>query len=135
MKNFKNLFIFLLSVFSINLLISCDDKDKKNEENLNGSGESYKVLFKAEVAPKGKIRTVVYGVDSAISTQSSIEEQSWNKELVTKKGDRVVTFSVGALGEDKDSTLKVEIWVDGKLKKESHSKGEILSATASLSLD
>jgi hypothetical protein len=58
---------------------------------------------------------------------SSISGTSWqSEEYSVKKSEGAVAIQVGATGVDTNSTLDVEIFVDGKSVKKGNSKGEML---------
>jgi hypothetical protein len=74
----------------------------------------------------------VYGYDSEITTATSLSGTTWTSpEITVPAGAVIANAGIDATGGDASATLKVQIYVDGSLKKEGTSSGEILSAHAS----
>lgn len=78
----------------------------------------------------------VYGYDATLTTVSGINSQSWTSpELTVPSGANVASIIANAAGANASSTLKVQVYVDGVLKKEGTSTGTALSATAQYNLE
>ncbi len=74
----------------------------------------------------------VYGIDGNPTTATSLSGTTWSSpEVTSEAGAYNANVVVNAIGVDATSTLKVQIWVDGELKKEGTSSGQYLSASAS----
>lgn len=105
------------------LAMSCS-KDKNND-----SSATHKVLFKAEASAGGKINTASYGVDGDPHTDINLNATTWSSaELTAPAGAYNANIIVNGEGTSSASTLKVQIYVDGDLKKEQTSNpGQALS--------
>nr|WP_068889181.1 hypothetical protein [Pedobacter panaciterrae] len=127
MKRFTK-FLSLALVLGLTLLISCSkDKDKDNTP----SG-SHKVVFKAIGSTGVVINTALY-VDGSGKTEqfTSLSGQTWTSTEYTIPASSIaVNFGAQALGPDANSTLTVEIWVDGTKKADGKGTGKILSPSA-----
>ena len=109
---------------------SCSDDDDDNPAN--GAGETHKVVFKAIASSGSNIDVAVYGIDGNPTTASSLSGTTWSSpEVTAEKGAYTANVAVNAIGTGASSTLKVQIWVDGELKKEGTSSGQYLSASTS----
>lgn len=92
---------------------------------------SHKVVFKAEASAGSLINMVVYGHDVTLTTVSAIKKQSWTSpEMDVPASANVASIIANAAGASASATLKVQVYVDGVLKKEGTSTGTALSATA-----
>lgn len=127
----KGTFVMLLATVLMGFVTSCS-KDDDDTPNVNGAGKSHKVVFKAIASAGTDIDAAVYGVDSNATTASSLSGTTWSSpEVTSEKGAYNANVVVNAVGTNASSTLKVQIWVDGELKKEGTSSGQYLSASAS----
>ncbi|UAY55528.1 hypothetical protein [Arachidicoccus terrestris] len=123
-KNRLRLWVILF-VIGTSLISSC------SKEKDTPPSKSHKIIFKATVSDGSTISNTVYGVDTDITTQSSLSGESWaSDEIIAPAGSINANVSIQALGQDADATLTVQIYVDGELKKEGKSMGEILVAQA-----
>jgi len=96
------------------------------------STSSHKVQFKAEASAGSNISVAVYGYDATTTTATSLSGTTWSSpEITVPAGASLATAAVNASGANASSTLKVQVWVDGVMKKEGTSSGAILSAQAS----
>lgn len=127
MTMFKQL--FFVSALFITLLTASCSKDKKDDDN--GGGGARKVVFKAETSAGGNVLQVSYGVDGDAHSATNINSSKWTSpEMVAPAGAYNANIVVGASGPTDATTLKVQIYVDGVLKKEeSANPGKILSVT------
>lgn len=127
----RGTFVVLLTTMFIGFVTSCSNDDD-DDGNPNGAGKSHKVVFKAIASSGSDINVAVYGIDGNPTTASSLSGTTWSSpEVTSEAGAYNANVAVSAMGADASSTLKVQIWVDGELKKEGTSSGQILSASAS----
>lgn len=125
----KGTFVVLLAAVLMGFVASCS---KDDDDNVNGAKKSHKVVFKAIASSGANINGAVYGIDSNATTATSLSGTTWSSpEVTSEAGAYNANVVVNAIGTDASSTLKVQIWVDGELKKEGTSSGEYLSASAS----
>lgn len=125
---FKGVFVALITVMILSLVESC----RKDNDDTSEEIKTQKVVFKAEGSSGVNISKAVYGIDGNPITVTGLSGTTWTSPELTAEG--VVYNSnvvVNATGVDAASTLKVQIWVDGQLKKESVSSGLTLSASTS----
>ena len=126
----KGTFIAVMAAMLIGLVASCSKDDDDN--HVNGAGKSHKVVFKAIASSGSNIDVAVYGIDGNPTTASSLSGTTWSSpEITSESGAYNANVAVNAIGANASSTLKVQIWVDGELKKEGTSSGQYLSASAS----
>jgi len=112
------------------LLICCG----KSKDSPSPSSQSHKLLFKAVASAGCDLTNVAYGTDNDIVSRSSLSGTTWQSdEISVPAGTSVATIAIGADGVDASSTLTVQIYVDGKLKKEGKGYGENLEASATYS--
>lgn len=104
---------------------------KDNDDN-NDTGQR-KVVFKAEASAGSTITTAVYGAQGdGQTTATGLSGTTWTSPEITVPANALsVAVAVGGTGVDVSSTLKVQIFVNGELKKEGTSSGTVLSASAS----
>lgn len=100
------------------------------DDDGGGSGGTHKVVFKAVGSEGVVIKTVGYTVGTEIHTKSDLSVNTWSSEEITITGNTPLSAIANAVGPGANSTLKVQIFVDGKLVKESTSTGTYLSTTA-----
>jgi len=126
---FKGVFVAFITVMVLSLVESCR---KDNDDDTSEDIKTQKVVFKAEASSGVNISKAVYGIDGNPITVTGLSGTTWTSPEITTEG--IVYNSnvvVNATGVDAASTLKVQIWVDGVLKKESVSSGLTLSASTS----
>lgn len=124
----KGLFVAVITVMVLSFVESC----RKDNDDSSEDVKTQKVVFKAEGSSGVNISKAVYGIDGNPITVNGLSGGTWTSPELTAEG--VVYNSnvvVSATGVDAASTLKVQIWVDGQLKKESVSSGMTLSASTS----
>jgi hypothetical protein len=131
MKVLQNKFAkFIVLIFVIPLVVNCSSDDK------GPSNTTKKVIFKAEASTGSSINMAVYGYDATLTTVSSINNQSWTSpEITVPASANVASVIANAMGANAASTLKVQVYVNGVLKKEGTSTGTALSATAQYDLE
>ncbi|PWN66620.1 hypothetical protein [Chryseobacterium oncorhynchi] len=126
----RGTFFVLLATMLFGFVTSCSKDDDDN--NVNGAGKSHKVVFKAIASSGADIDVAVYGIDGNPTTATSLSGTTWTSpEVTSEAGAYNANVAVNAVGTNASSTLKVQIWVDGELKKEGTSSGQYLSASAS----
>lgn len=127
-KVLKGTFLLLATTVLLGFVTSCssDDDDQANPTT------SHKVVFKAEASSGSGINTAVHGIDGNVTTATSLTGTTWTStEITAPAGSVSANVAVNAVGANANSTLKVQIYVDGQLKKEGTSSGQYLSASAS----
>ncbi len=125
---FKGLFVAVITVMVLSFVESC----RKDNDDTSEDIKTQKVVFKAEGSSGVNISKAVYGIDGNPITVNGLSGATWTSSEVTAEGVVYNTnVVVNATGVDAASTLKVQIWVDGQLKKESVSSGMTLSASTS----
>lgn len=125
---FKGLFVAVITVMVLSFVESCRKDNDDNSEDI----KTQKVVFKAEGSSGVNISKAVYGIDGNPITVNGLSGATWTSPELTAEGVVYNTnVVVNATGVDAASTLKVQIWVDGQLKKESVSSGMTLSASTS----
>lgn len=125
---FKGLFVAVITVMVLSFVESC----RKDNDDASEDIKTQKVVFKAEGSSGVNISKAVYGIDGNPITVNGLSGATWTSPEVTAEGVVYNTnVVVNATGVDAASTLKVQIWVDGQLKKESVSSGMTLSASTS----
>lgn len=126
------LFLLALSAFTFT---GCSKDDGEDSNGGGSTGNSHKLVFKAEASSGSTIDQGVYGYDSSLTTVSSLNTTTWTSPEVTAPNNaRVASFVVNARGANASSTLKLQVFVDGVLKKESTSTGTALVSQAQYSL-
>ncbi|MGE8511330.1 MAG: hypothetical protein ACN6N7_01425, partial [Chryseobacterium culicis] len=126
----RGTFVAVIAALLIGFTASCSKDNDDN--NVNGAGKSHKVVFKAIASSGSNIDVAVYGIDGNPTTASSLSGSTWSSpEITSEPGAYTANAAVNAIGPDASATLKVQIWVDGELKKEGTSSGQYLSASTS----
>lgn len=126
-KVLKGTFLLLATTVLLGFATSCssDDDDQPNPAT------SHKIVFKAQASSGSDINIAVYGIDGNATTATSLTGTTWaSPEITAPAGTSTVNVGVNAVGANASSTLKVQIYVDGELKKEGTSSGQTLSASA-----
>lgn len=125
----KGSFLMLITAFIFGFITSC-----KNDDDVSETENTHKVIFKAEASSGTNINTAVYGIDGNPITVNGLSGTTWmSPEITTETQVYNSNVVVNATGANSSSTLKVQIWVDGELKKESTVTGQVLSASTSYS--
>ncbi|OBW42763.1 hypothetical protein AB670_00847 [Chryseobacterium sp. MOF25P] len=126
----KGSFVMVMAALVFGFVTSCSNND--DDDNIPGTNKTHKVVFKAEASSGSNIDIAVYGIDGNPTTATSLSGTTWTSpEITTEAGAFNANVAVNAIGASASSTLKVQIWVDGELKKEGTSSGQYLSASAS----
>lgn len=125
-----NLLTLCTIILLSSLWLSCS-KDKDNTP----SKKAHEVQFKVVTSEGSNIQLAVYAIDDDITSESSIPGTEWASDLIiAPAGTKNVSLNAQGIGADASSTMKVQIFVDGELKKEGKAKGEILVNSATLDL-
>jgi hypothetical protein len=120
----------LLPVCALVLLAGC-----KKDKTSTPIGTTSKVYFKAEVSAGSTIKMSTYGYDATLTTASSINSETWTSpEIDVPAGAHVASVSTSAMGAGSTATLKVQVYVNGELKKEGTSTGTALTSTVQYNL-
>lgn len=123
-QTLKYTFVVLLMALFLGITSSCSNDDDDN-------GTSHKVVFKATASAGSDMDMVTYGYDTTLTTATSLSGTTWTSpEITVPAGAIGVNVGMNAMGADASSTLKVQIFVDGELKKEATATGQALSAHA-----
>ncbi|MFY1047125.1 hypothetical protein [Chryseobacterium sp. GP-SGM7] len=126
----KRSFLMLVTAFIFGFVTSC----KNDGDDVSEANDTHKVIFKAEASSGSNISTAVYGIDGNPITVNGLSGTTWmSPEITTDTKVYNSNVVVNATGANSASTLKVQIWVDGELKKESTVTGKNLSASTSYS--
>lgn len=126
----KGSFVMVMAALIFGFVTSCSNDD--DDDNVPGTNKTHKVVFKAEASAGSNIEIAVYGIDGNPTTATSLSGTTWSSpEITTEAGAMSANVAINAVGASTSSTLKVQIWVDGELKKEGTSSGQYLSASAS----
>jgi hypothetical protein len=115
-------------VLSLTLLFSC-----KKDDNVTSTRNT--VVYKVTGTGLTSLRAAVVATDGkgGVETFTSLSGTSWNSKEYVFTGD-LATATVQAIGSSANSTLNLQIWVNGELKAQGNSTGLALSATATYSL-
>lgn len=77
------------------------------------------MVLKAETSSGSTLSHLLYGYDSNQTTVSGLGVATWTSlEIALPENASVVNFTANGVGIDAASTLKLQIFVDGVLKKE-----------------
>lgn len=124
----KGSFVMVMAALVFGFVTACSNDD----DDIPGTNKTHKVVFKAEASAGSNIEIAVYGIDGNPTTATSLSGTTWSSpEITTEAGAMSANVAINAIGASTSSTLKVQIWVDGELKKEGTSSGQYLSASAS----
>lgn len=126
----KGSLVMVMAALVLGFVTSCSNDD----DNIPGTNKPHKVVFKAEASAGSNIEIAVYGIDGNPTSATSLSGTTWSSpEITSEAGAMSANVAVNAIGASASSTLKVQIWVDGELKKEGTSSGQYLSASAAYS--
>ncbi|WP_251040513.1 hypothetical protein [Chryseobacterium sp. ISL-6] len=130
----KGSFVMLIMALLLGFVTSCNNDDDDDNNGGGGSGTSHKVVFKAQASPGSSIANAAYGYDANNTQVTGLSGTSWTSpEFTAPAGAVIVNGGVVGTGANANSTLKVQVYIDGELKKEATGSGTTLSATASYS--
>lgn len=131
MKIARNKYAAIIFATLITISIFGCSKDKDDKP----SATSHKIVFKAEASSGSTLQLVVFGYDNTLTTASSLGGTTWTSPEITAPANATVASVVlNAIGANAASTLKVQVYVDGVLKKEGTGTGTALTATAQFNL-
>lgn len=126
MKTRKKKITSLFIVTMISIAFTACSKDDGGSDNVPNASV-HKMILKAETSGS-TIHHILYGYDDEMTSVSGISETSWtSQEIVLPENASVANFTANAVGVNDASTLKLQIFVDGVLKKEEVGTGTILS--------
>lgn len=132
-SNFKIIYL-VLSVSVLYLFVGCSNDD--NDGSSTPPPSTYEIVFKAEASTGSTLNMSTFGYDSTLTNVSSIGGTTWTSTSITAPSSaNVASVSMNAIGANASSTLKVQIYVNGVLKKEGFSTGTALAATAQYNLN
>lgn len=125
MKSIKKLLLVALPLLAMVVFFGCS---KDDDEAPSGS---HKVVFKAETSSDATMSVVVYTNESGDQTaNSSVNSSTYTSaELTIPASIPYIAFAANGTGTSSSSTIKVQIWVDGKMVKENTGMGTALTAT------
>lgn len=133
-QRFTTVCLTLIGLLAV--LTSCNNDDEKLYD------VTHKVVYKAEGSAGVNITSVVYSqggykpiTNVNGSTWTSAEFTETKKLAVGRIDYSPVLVAVDATGTSASSTLKVQIYVDGVLKKEVKTSGQVLTADADYSIE
>lgn len=103
---------------------------KKDDKDDAPGRTTHKLVFKAEGSAGVNLTVVAYGYDTQITSASNLSGNTWSSAEINVPASAVsANITINGTGVSSTATLKVQIYVDGQLKKEATSTGTILSAT------
>lgn len=126
----KSLKLFCLPLFALSIgLAACGGKDKDPAPG----GSAKKVQYKATASAGVQLYSALYGYDQTVTSITSIGGTTWASPVIDVPASaRAGTCVVGAVGVNAQSTLKVEMFVNGELVKTGTASGTALSAGTNL---
>ncbi|KQC02746.1 hypothetical protein [Pedobacter sp. Hv1] len=123
MKNFKNYLCLGLALTFAVVLLSCSKIPKEPPSN-----GAHNVVFKVEASAGSNLLVANYGYDGKVTQVGSLSGSTWTSpEIVVPAGTIVLAGGAGGNGASAASTIKMQIYVDGVLKKESTGSGTSLT--------
>ena len=130
-KGFLSLVV--LSLFTT--FISCDhDRDDESQKKSTPT-TAHNVVFKAEVSAGSTINSAMYGFNGEANVQATgVSGTVWTSPETKIDGGGILVVKVNATGANASSNLKVQILVDGVVKKEVTSTGQALTAQFAVQL-
>jgi pyridoxal biosynthesis lyase PdxS len=127
MKKRKKKITSLFILTMISFAFTACSKDDGGSENIPNAS-THTLVLKAETSSGSTLSHLLYGYDSNQTTVSGLGVATWTSlEIALPENASVVNFSANGVGIDAASTLKLQIFVDGVLKKEEVGTGTILS--------
>ncbi|PKW20708.1 hypothetical protein [Flavobacterium lindanitolerans] len=118
--------LFIVTMISI-AYTACSKDDGGSEDVPNAS--THTLVLKAETSSGSTLSHLLYGYDSRLTTVSGLGVTTWTSpEIALPENASVANFTANGVGVDAASTLKVQVFVDGVLKKEETVTGTILTA-------
>lgn len=120
--------LFVLTMIAL-AFTGCSKDD--GEADTTPIAGTQKLVLKAEASSGSTISYLLYGYDNSLTTVSGVGRATWTSpEIALPANASVANFTVNGVGADATSTLKVQVFVDGVLKKEETGTGTILSVRA-----
>lgn len=98
---------------------------KKDKDD--APAKTHKVVLKVTASNGVNLSDVAYGFDNEITTATNLTGATWTSpELTQPNGARSIGISIGGAGPNASATMKVQVVVDGEVKKEGTATGQIL---------
>ena len=118
-------------LFPALLVASLFSACKKDDKDDGPQRTSHKVVFKAIGSADVTLRNTGYGYDTQITTATGIGGTTWTSAEMNVPASAInANVVMNATATSGTATLKVQIFVDGQLKKEGTGTGSILTASA-----
>lgn len=125
-KLLKNLLFVLLLTISLSGC-SNDDGNSSNER---------KVTFKVIGTNGANITTIVYALDSETFPVLNVNSSNWTSEEITLPADvNILSLSGNAIGSSASSSIRLEILVNGQVKKQQSASGTVMSTFTQYTLN
>jgi hypothetical protein len=127
------IFLPLLMIGLFAIATSCHGDEERYEV-------SHKIMYKAEVSAGSNLKSVIwqYHLDPATSISGTVWTNETTETMQLRVGEinnYTAIVKAKAIGANASSTLKVQIYVDGVLKKEVITTGQDLEARADYSVE
>lgn len=126
----KTLKMLLLPVLAFSIGFSaCGGKDDDPAPGRSAKKVQYKAFGSQGVV----LYSALYGYDQSITSQTSINANTWTSPVIDVPATAMGgTCVIGATGPNANSTLRVEMYINGELKKTGTASGTALSAGTSV---
>ncbi|WP_333696532.1 MmpS family transport accessory protein [Flavobacterium sp.] len=121
MRTTKNLLKGLFLFFLLSIIITgCSSDDN--------SSNSRKVTFKVVGSNGANITTIVYALNSETFPVLNVNSSNWTSEEITLPADvNILSLSGNAIGSSASSSIRLEILVNGQVKKQQSASGTVMS--------
>lgn len=121
-----SILVSMLGILVAGVLFTGCSKDKDTPD----PSSPRKVVFKAQTSADASISNAAYGYDSEITYATGLSGTTWTSPEITVPGNALSVYAnMGGLGSSAASTVKIQIFVDGTLKKEATATGTQLVAS------
>lgn len=122
MNSTKKLLKSLLFVLLLTVTLSGCSNDDGNSSN------ERKVTFKVIGTNGANITTIVYALDSETFPVLNVNSSNWTSEEITLPADvNNLSLSGNAIGSSASSSIRLEILVNGQVKKQQSASGTVMS--------
>lgn len=112
---------------AVAILSGCGSK----KDDPKPSNKAHKVVVKAQVSAGSNLYSASYGTETTGTPVTGLSGTTWTSpEFTVPAGTSYVSASAGGEGPNAAATIKVQIYIDGELKKEGTGVGTSLSAVA-----
>lgn len=123
--------MMLLMALGLVFGISSCSRDDDGDGGGSGGGNA-NVTLKMVGSAGVDLDVIVYGLNGNANTETSVNGNVWEKQITAPKtAGTTITLGGNGIAPDNNGSLKAQIFVDGTLKKEAVSNGQVLSATTS----